>query len=160
LAAAIRRYRQYPRYWHGRAALSPFVIARYKGALPRQGESTGMAKAIDGIFALLLLIGAVLHGYGTVTGYQAGTEVFVWSLAGSLAAALIAVLNLLRRERRGDRALALICLVASLAWVAVALGFGAAIGNLLDPRVLWHAIAAAVLAVFSLRSLTGRRLSA
>lgn len=119
-----------------------------------------MGKALDGIFAVLLLIGALLHGYGTITGYEPGTEVFVWSLSGSLAAALIAVLNLLRRERRGDRALALICLVASLAWVALALGFGAALGNLLDPRVLWHAIAALVLALFSLKSLTERRLSA
>jgi membrane protein DedA with SNARE-associated domain len=116
-----------------------------------------MAKAIDGIFALLLLIGALLHGYGTITGYEPGTEVFVWSLSGTLAAALIAVLNLLRRERRGDRALALICLVACLIWAALALGFGAAIGNVLDPRVLWHAIAALALAAFSLKSLTERR---
>lgn len=119
-----------------------------------------MAKALDGIFALLLLIGALLHGYGTITGYEPGTEVFVWSLSGSLAAALIAVLNLLRRERRGDRVLALICLVACLAWAAIALGFGAAIGNVLDPRVLWHIIAALALAVFSLKSLTERRFSA
>ena len=86
-----------------------------------------MVKAIDGIFAILLLIGALLHGYGTITSYPAGSEVFVWSLAASLAAGLIATLNLLRRERPRDHALAVICLVASLAWAAVALAFGAAI---------------------------------
>lgn len=118
-----------------------------------------MAKALDGIFALLLLIGALLHGYGTISGYQPGTEIFVWSFSGSLTAALIAVLNLLRRERRGDRVLALICLVASLAWAGLALGFGAAIGNMLDPRVLWHVIAALALALFSLKSMTERRRS-
>lgn len=101
-----------------------------------------MGKAIDGIFALLLLIGAMFRGYGTITVYPPGTELFVWSLSGTLAAALIAVLNFLRRERRYDRPLASICLVASVAWVAVALGFGAAIGNLLDLRVLWQAVAA------------------
>lgn len=115
-----------------------------------------MAKAIDGIFAVLLLIGALLHGYGTTTSYPAGSEVLVWSLAASLAAGLIAILNLLRRERPGDRALAGICLAASLAWAGVALAFGRAIGNVVDPRVLWHVIAALALAMFSLRSLTSR----
>ncbi|HWK64316.1 MAG TPA: hypothetical protein VNS34_05210 [Rhizobiaceae bacterium] len=116
-----------------------------------------MARAIDGIFAILLLIGALLHAYGTVTSYPAGSEVFVWSLAASLAAGLIAVLNLLRRERPGDRALAVICLAASLTWAAVAFAFGEAIGNVVDPRVLWHAIAALALALFSLKSLTVRQ---
>lgn len=117
-----------------------------------------MAKAIDGIFAILLLVGALLHGYGTITSYPAGSEVFVWSLAGSLAAGLIAILNLLRRERPGDWALAVICLVASLAWAAVALAFGGAIGNVVDLRVLWHVIAALALAMFSLRSLMARQI--
>lgn len=112
-----------------------------------------MARTVDAIFALLLLIGALLHSYGTLTGYEAGSEVFVWSLAGSLAAALIAVLNLMRRQRDGDKTLAAVCLVASLAWAAVAAGFGAAIGDVLDPRALWHIIAALGLAAFSLRSL-------
>lgn len=112
-----------------------------------------MAKAIDGVFALLLLIGAALHAYGTVTNYQPGTEIFVWSLSGSLAAILVAVLNLLRRGHPRDKALALTSAVASVAWAAIALAFGAAIGNMLDPRVLWHAIAALALAGFSLRCL-------
>lgn len=63
-----------------------------------------MARATDGIFAILLLIGALLHSYGTVTHYPAGSEMFVWSMGGSLAAGLIAVLNLLRRERLERRA--------------------------------------------------------
>ncbi|MGO4834412.1 hypothetical protein AB4144_19325, partial [Rhizobiaceae sp. 2RAB30] len=76
------------------------------------------------------------------------------------AAGLIAVLNLLRREGRGGRVLALICLVASLAWAGLALGFVAATGNMLDPRVLWHVIAAVALALFSLKSMVERRLPA
>lgn len=50
----------------------------------------------------------------------------------------------------------MICLVSSLAWVATAFAFGSAIGNLLDARVLWHAIAALALAFFSARSLAAR----
>lgn len=115
-----------------------------------------MFKAIDGILALALLIGAALHAYGTVTSYQPGTEIFVWSLAGSLAAVLVAVLNLLRRGHPRDRALALTSALASLAWAAIALAFGAAIGDMLDVRVLWHAVAALGLAVLSLRSMLAK----
>jgi hypothetical protein len=113
-------------------------------------------RTVDTIFGILLLIGAILHSYGTFIGYAPGSEIFVWSLAGSLAAALIAVLNLLRSRRPADRPLAWICLVSSLCWVGVALAFGRAIGNIADPRVLWHAVAALVLAGFSLRTLMGR----
>lgn len=115
-----------------------------------------MIKTTDAVFAILLLMGALLHGYGTFASYPVGSEMFVWSIAASLAAALISALNLLRRARPGDDVLALICLVASLAWVAIAFSFGAAIGNLLDVRVLWHAIAALALAVFSVRALIVR----
>ena len=114
-------------------------------------------RAVDTIFGILLLIGALLHAYGTFIGYPAGSEVFVWSLAGSLAAGLIAVLNLLRSCRPGDKALAWICLVASLCWAGLAFAFGKAIGHVADPRVLWHVIAALVLAGFSLRTLMLRR---
>ncbi|MEP9371792.1 hypothetical protein [Mesorhizobium sp. KR1-2] len=113
-------------------------------------------RTVDTIFGVLLLIGAILHSYGTFIGYPLGSEVFVWSLAGSLAAGLIAVLNILRSRRPGDRALAWICLVSSLCWAGVALAFGRAIGNVVDPRVLWHAVAALVLAGFSLRTLMMR----
>ena len=119
---------------------------------------SGMTKAIDGIFSLLLLIGALLHAYGTITGYDAGSEVFVWSMAGCLAAVLVAALNFLRRDRPGDRAVAILALTGSAAWVAIALGFGAAVGNIADPRALWHAVVAAVLAAFSLRTLMRGRL--
>ena len=115
-----------------------------------------MIKAIDGILALMLLIGAALHAYGTFTSYQPGTELFVWSLAGSLAAVLVAVLNLLRRGHPRDRALALTAALASLAWAAIALAFGSAIGDMLDPRVIWHVVAALGLAALSLRCMVAR----
>jgi hypothetical protein len=107
-------------------------------------------RAIDRAFAVLLFVGAILHAYGSFSGYSIGSETLVWSLSGSLAAILLAVLNFLRAGRAEDRALAWITFAGSVGWVAVALGFGAAIGNVLDPRVLWHAISAGVLAAFSL----------
>jgi hypothetical protein len=112
-----------------------------------------MARIIDRIFGVLLLVGAGLHVVGTLRTYAIGSEALVWSLSGTLAAGLVAVLNLVRAGRPEDHTLAWITLVGSLAWAGVAIAFGAAIGNLFDPRVLWHAITALVLAGFSLRTL-------
>jgi len=112
-----------------------------------------MARIIDRIFGALLLIGAGLHALGALRTYTIGSEALVWSLSGTLAAGLVGVLNLVRAGRPDDHTLAWITLVGSLAWAGVAIAFGAAIGNVFDPRVLWHAITALVLAGFSLRTL-------
>jgi hypothetical protein len=116
-----------------------------------------IARAIDRLFGALLLIGACLHGIGALRAYPPGSDTLVWSLSGSLAAGLLAVLNLVRADRPADHVLAWITLVGSLCWVAIAVAFGAAIANVADPRVLWHAIAGLVLAGFSLRTLSNRR---
>ena len=115
-----------------------------------------MARRVDRVFAALLLVGAILHAYGSFSGYDLGSQTFVWSLSGSFAAALLAVLNFVRADRPGDRTLAWITFIGCLCWIAVAIGFGASIGNIIDPRVLWHAISALVLVAFSLRTAMGR----
>ena len=119
---------------------------------------TTLTKSLDRVFGALLLIGACLHVVGAVRAYPLGSEALVWSLSGTLAAGLLAVLNLVRAGRPDDHTLAAITLVGSLAWVGIAIAFGVAIGNVVDPRVLWHAVAALVLAGFSLRSLLNRSL--
>ena len=106
---------------------------------------------VDRIISGLLILGAVLHSIGTFRGYPAGSEIWVWSLAGSLAAATIGAVNLLRTRRLGDRALAWLAGLSALLWAVLALMFGWSIGDLLDPRVLWHTTAAAGLAVLSIR---------
>ncbi len=116
-------------------------------------------KLLDKTFGVLLLVGSMLHAYGSMSSYQFGTQELVWALAGSLAGGLTAAINLLRAARPEDTTLAWVAFVASIGWCAVAIGFGAAIGNLFDPRVLWHAISALALAGFSLRTLRGRRLA-
>jgi hypothetical protein len=115
-----------------------------------------MTRTLDRLFGVLLLVGALLHSYGSISGYPSGSQELVWALSGSLAAGLIAVLNLVRSGRPEDRTLAWIAFLGSLSWVAVAVGFGVAIGNLFDPRVLWHVISALALAGFSLRTAIGR----
>jgi len=64
----------------------------------------------------------------------------LWALSGSLAALLVAALNLLRVGRPTDRPLAWVSFAASVAWGAVTVGFGAAIGHLADPRAVIHAV--------------------
>jgi hypothetical protein len=118
-----------------------------------------IARKIDQLFGGLLLIGAILHAFGSIANYPTGSQIMVWALSGSLAAGLLAVLNLVRVGRPADYALAWITFFGCLCWVAVAIAFGVAIGNVYDPRPLWHAISAFALAVFSLRTAMGRATS-
>jgi hypothetical protein len=82
-------------------------------------------------------------------------ETLLWSLSGSLAGLLLASVNILRVGRPRDRGLAWVSFAGCLGWIAVALGFGKVIGNIVDFRALTHAINAAVLAVLSLRTAIG-----
>jgi hypothetical protein len=109
-------------------------------------------KIADRTFAALLLIGGVLHGFGSFQAYATTPPVLVWALSGSLAALLLAALNLLRIDRPGDRALAWVSFAGCLAWLAIAIAFGATLGNPLDPRVLYHVIVTVALGALSLRS--------
>lgn len=115
-----------------------------------------MVKWIDRLFCALLLVGAALHGAGSFAAYPAGSEVLVWSLAASLAAALLAMLNFMRTARRDDWTLALVCAAGCICWLAVSMDFGTAIGHYGDLRVLWHAVCALALAVFSVRTMLTR----
>jgi hypothetical protein len=111
-------------------------------------------KMLDRFFAGLLLFGAAGHTAGTLAFYTWPSEIFVWSLGASLAAFLLGAINLLRANRLNDPALARrTCAIGSLAWLGLAMAFGVVIGNIADPRVLIHAIAAAGLTAFSMRSL-------
>ena len=110
-------------------------------------------KLLDRLFAALLLLSAAGHTAGTVMFYSWPSEIFVWSLGASLAAFSLAAINLLRVNRAADGALASICLVGSLGWLTIVVAFGVVIGNLVDPRVLMHAVATAGLAAMSVRTL-------
>ena len=111
-----------------------------------------MQTTIDKTFSWLLVIGGILHGVGTFKAFSPGTSPFVWSLAGSFAAILLATINLMRVNRERDVMLARVCLVGCLCWIVIALMFNQSVGNFFDPRGLWHAIVALVLAWFSFQS--------
>ncbi len=112
-----------------------------------------MHTAVDKTFSWLLVLGGILHGVGTFKAYDSASSAFVWSIAASLTAILLATLNLMRVNRERDVMLARVCLIGCLCWAAIALMFNRSIGNMLDPRGLWHAIVALVLAWFSFQSI-------
>jgi hypothetical protein len=107
-------------------------------------------KYVDRSFGVLLLVGSALHSYGSISFYKIGSPELVWALSGSLAGGLTAAINLVRSGRPDDIAISWVSSIAAICWFAVAIGFGLAIGNVFDPRAIWHATCALVLAVFSL----------
>jgi hypothetical protein len=110
-------------------------------------------KIADRAFGWLLVLGGLLHAMGSWAAYRDKPDVLLWAWTGSLAALLLAAINLLRAERPYDRPLAWVSFAGCVAWVVVALSFGKVVGNVLDPRALIHAVNAAVLAGMSLRTL-------
>ncbi|MBI5263556.1 MAG: hypothetical protein HY852_17245 [Bradyrhizobium sp.] len=111
-----------------------------------------MDRIVDRLFCGLLAFGAAGHLLGTFLFAELWSALFVWSLAGVLAAALLVALNVVRSFRPGDRAVAWIALAGTLCWVGIAGLFGISIGNLFDPRVLVHAAAAVGLSYFNFRA--------
>lgn len=106
-------------------------------------------RTVELILCSLLALGGLGHLAGTITGYPAGSEVFVWSLTATAFVFLLVFLHVLRIYRPEDRPVRVAASVASVAWVGLALAFGAAVGNIADPRALMHAIVTAGLLVTS-----------
>ncbi len=112
-----------------------------------------MLKTADRIFGLLLILAACGHTVGTILWTQPMSGVFIWSLGSSLAALLLGTLNIVRAGRPDDKTLAIITLIGTACWAAVAFAFGKSIGNVLDPRPLSHVIISLVLVVLSAATL-------
>jgi len=119
---------------------------------PLPNKKKNIVRTVDYGLAWLLVLGGLGHAMGSWTGYRHSPETLLWALSGSLAALLLAALNILRVGRPRDRPLAWVCFGGCLGHIGVALGFGTVIGNIFDPRVLINAIDAAALAALSLRT--------
>jgi hypothetical protein len=107
-------------------------------------------KIIDRVFAWILVLGGLLHGFGSFHMYAKEPMTLLWSLCATLLTLLIAAVNLLRVERPGDRPLAWISFAGSLSWAVAAFAAGVLIHNIFDPRPMMHWVTALVLAGFSL----------
>ena len=110
-----------------------------------------MAKNIDRFFAVLLLIGAGGHTFGSFAGYSHQPIVLLWALCASVLAVLLGVINLLRTYRSGDHALAWIAAAGNSSWLVITIVFGILIAKPFDPRVVGFVVIALALIAFSLK---------
>ena len=109
-------------------------------------------KIIDRVFAWILVVGGLLHGYGSLHMYAKEPMTMLWSLCATVLTLLIAAINLLRVARPLDRPLAWISFAGSLSWAVAAFAAGVLIHNIFDPRPMMHWVTALVLAGFSLKA--------
>jgi hypothetical protein len=114
-------------------------------------------KILDRVLSGLLILGGIGHTLGSFQAYKSDQMTLLWSLCASLFVFLLAALNLIRAGRPQDRALAWVCLVAGLCWIAACLRFGVLIGNLLDVRLLIFGVLSLGLCAFCVRTLLGKR---
>ena len=115
-----------------------------------------MARALRGLdllFIVFVLLGACGHTAGALATYPAGSEILVYALGMSVLALVCGTANILRARRPSDAGMALIVLLSGASQAGVALAWGCAIGNPLDPRVVGFVLAAGGLAVFSAATL-------
>jgi hypothetical protein len=110
-------------------------------------------KILDRILSCLLILGGIGHTLGSLQGYKNDQMTLLWSLCASLFVFLFAALSLVRAGRPNDTALAWLCLVAGLCWIAASLRFGVLIGNLFDPRPLIFGVLTLGLCAFCVRTL-------
>lgn len=97
-------------------------------------------RIVELILCGLLALAALAHLGGTLAGYELGTEIFVWSVSATCFVFLLVFVHVLRIYRPGDRPVRLAAIAGSVVWIGLALAFGAAVGDILDPRALTHAV--------------------
>ena len=114
-------------------------------------------KILDRILSCLLLLGGIGHTIGSLHFYKSDQMTLLWSLCASLFVFLFAAVNLIRAGRPHDTALAWVCLVAGLGWIAASLRFGVLIGDLLDFRPLIFGVITLGLCAFCIRTLVEKR---
>jgi hypothetical protein len=115
-------------------------------------------KKFEFVLCALLAVGGIGHLLGTLTGYVPGTEVFIWSLTASVFVFVLVFLHVLRIVRPADRPVRAAANIVSVAWICLALAFGASVGNIADPRALMHAIVTLGLLITSVMA-SGSRVS-
>jgi hypothetical protein len=117
----------------------------------------GYLKILDRILSCLLILGGIGHTIGSLHFYKSDQMTLLWSLCASLFVFLFGAVSFIRAGRPQDRALAWVCLVAGICWIAASLRFGLLIGNLLDFRPLIFGVLTLGLCAFCLRALIVKR---
>jgi len=111
-----------------------------------------MLNLVDRSLGWLLIVGTLLHAYGSYLAYAFLTPTLVWAWSGSVAGLLLGAINLLRVNRPYDRSLAWVAFFGCVAWLAITCAFAATLPNPFDFRPIYHVVVGAGLAAFSLRT--------
>lgn len=111
---------------------------------------------VDRVFGWLMVLGSLAHSMGSLQAYGAKPELLLWAESGTLAALLVAALNLLRAGRPQDRVLAWVSVAACAGWLVLVLAFGKLVGNYFDFHVLIFMVITLVLLIMSLRTALGK----
>lgn len=110
-------------------------------------------RTVDRVLGWLLILGGVGHSIGSLQAYRHDQMQLLWAWSASMLVWLLGAVNLLRAGRSGDSALAWICLIGNLAWLAASLRVGVLIGNIFDFRPMIFAVLTLGLCGFCVRTL-------
>ena len=105
-----------------------------------------MLDMIIRLLAVLLVIGAGLHGWGSLMAFKTRTPERAWSLGSAAFATFLGAFAWLL-PTAPSVAMSWLLAGGCLAWVLTVGAFGRAIRNLPDPRVLYHLVVAGALIV-------------
>lgn len=106
-----------------------------------------LATRIGKSLSVILMIGGLLHAYGSFLAFDAGSPALVWSLGSAGFAIFLGVLAFYANGSGAPKGLITIVAAGLAAWFLIVLAFGFAIHNPADPRVLYHLVVSAALAV-------------
>jgi len=101
---------------------------------------------IGRVFAVLLVLSGLLHGYGSLGTYPPASAELAWSLGSAAFAIFLGVLGFQVLEPGMSRLLVHTVISGLVFWMIIVLLFGVSIGNPADPRVVVHLVASIGLA--------------
>ncbi len=116
-----------------------------------------MTKKLDYFLCIALILFSAGHGVlGTLMSVGWQTPEAVWSFSGSIAAWLVAAMNILRIRRPSDVLIIVLALAGNLAWVGLMIWLGVVADMFLDVRLWLFIVTATGLAVFSVSYLSNK----
>lgn len=114
-------------------------------------------KRIDYALAILLIIFSAGHGFlGTLAAEGWDSPESLWSFSGSVAAWLVAAINILRTGRPRDKGVAMVALIGALSWIGLMAWLAVVADMVFDIRIWLFIGTATGLALFSVRTFRGR----
>ena len=111
-------------------------------------------KQADYALSVILIVLSAGHGFvGTLAAEGWDSSTSMWSFSGSVAAWMIAAVNILRVGRPADKGVAMVALLGALSWVGLMVWLAVVAHMIADIRIWLFISVAAGLSLFSIRTL-------